>query len=235
MKSTKTLIALAAACLLIGSCKKEETLTWSDQGTTTTTATTVKDIDGNVYNTVTIGTQVWMKENLKVTKYRNGDAIPNITDSAAWKNLTTGAYCSYKNDDATVNTYGRIYNWYVVSDSRNIAPAGWHVASETEWKTLVSYLGGNDVAGGKMKERDTLHWETPNTGATNESGFTALPAGYRYVYNGSFDNQKKAGGYWSTTDSADFAWHPYLRNIEGAFKYNSVDKRSGNSIRCIKD
>lgn len=138
---------------------------------------TVTDYDGNVYQTVLIGDQCWMMENLKVTHYRNGDPIPHVTDGVTWGNLTSGAYCNYNNDEGNVATYGRLYNWYAVDDSRNIAPAGWHVPSDAEWQTLVDYLGGDAVAGGKMKEAGTTHWASPNTGATNESGFTALPGG----------------------------------------------------------
>ena len=149
---------------------------------------TVTDIDGNTYQTVKIGDQWWMAENLKVTCYRNGDAIPNITDGTTWASLSTGAYCEYNNDINNVATYGRLYNWYAVTDSRNIAPAGWHVPSDAEWKQLEMYLGmsqseadatgwrGTDE-GGKLKEVGTMHWNSPNTGATNESGFTALPGG----------------------------------------------------------
>jgi hypothetical protein len=117
----------------------------------------VVDIDGNAYHTVTIGNQVWMVENLKVTHYRNGDAIPNVTDGTAWLDLTTGAYCEYDNDVNNVATYGRLYNWYSVNDSRNIAPAGCHVPSDDDWQTLVDYLGGDAVAGGKMKEIGSTH------------------------------------------------------------------------------
>jgi uncharacterized protein (TIGR02145 family) len=145
--------------------------------TTDVETNTVTDIDGNIYHTVTIGTQVWMVENLKTTKYRNGDPIPNVTGNA-WAALTTGAYCWYNNDAATYKaTYGALYNWYAVADSRNIAPTGWHVPTDAEWTTLTTFLGGESVAGGKLKETGTNHWTSPNTGATNETGFTALPGG----------------------------------------------------------
>lgn len=165
----------------------------------------VIDIDGNVYQIVTIGTQVWMAENLKVTHYRNGDVIPNVTDGPTWAGLTTGAYCEYDNNVASVATYGRLYNWYAAVDTRNIAPDGWHVPSDEEWKQLETYLGmsqaeadaiglrGSDE-GGMLKETGTSHWDSPNTGATNESGFTALPGGHR-----------RYGGFtlrWVTTRSS---------------------------------
>lgn len=133
---------------------------------------TVTDIDGNVYKTVTIGNQAWMAENLKVMRYRNGDAIPNVTGGTDWSNLSTGAYCSYDNDDNNIDTYGLLYNWYAVDDSRNLAPEGWHVPTDEEWKELEMYLGmsqseaddtgyrGTDE-GGKLKEVGTTHWQSP--------------------------------------------------------------------------
>lgn len=142
---------------------------------------TVTDIDGNIYQTIKIGTQWWMAENLKVTHYRNGDSIPNVTDETAWSNLTTGAYGNYNNDDDISNTYANLYNWYAVNDSRNIAPIGWHIPTDAEWQTLVDYLGGESVAGSKMKETGTEHWRSPNVGTTNESGFSALPGDYRGI------------------------------------------------------
>jgi uncharacterized protein (TIGR02145 family) len=196
---------------------------------------TVTDIDGNVYQTVTIGTQVWMAANLKVTHYRNGEALPNVTVNATWAGLTTGAYCEYNNDVNNVATYGRLYNWYAAVDSRNIAPIGWHVASDAEWQTLVDYLGFGTVAGGKMKEAGTTHWTIPNTGATNESGFTALPGGYRYA-NGTYGGMSNNAAYWSSTESNSlFAWYRRLDyNNTGIYRYDN-NKVYGISVRCVKD
>ena len=162
-----------------------------------------------------------MAENLKVTSYRNGEASSNETNNSEWANLSSGAWCSYNNDDGNVETYGLLYNWYAVDDSRNIAPSGWHVPTDEEWKELEIYLGmsqtdadntnfrGTDE-GGKMKESGTTHWNSPNTGATNESGFTALPGGYRSNYSGTFDDIGYGGGWWSSTGSGSYAWHrPY--------------------------
>jgi len=196
---------------------------------------TVTDYDGNVYHTITIGTQVWMVENLKVTHYRNGDPIPNVTDSSAWGNLTTGAYCNYNNDVNNVTTYGRLYNWFTVSDSRNIAPTGWHVPTDAEWTTLTTYLGGESVAGGKLKETGTTHWASPNTGATNETGFTALPGGYRFPI-GSFDLIGVYGFLWSSTEiNSTGAWERYLPFDGSDLSRTSDSKNYGNSIRCLKD
>lgn len=196
---------------------------------------TVADIDANVYSTITIGAQVWMKENLKTTHYRNGDVIPNITGVSAWVGLTTGAYCNYNNDNTIVATYGRLYNWYTIADDRNICPVGWHVPSKTEWDTMIDHLGGTSVAGGKMKETGTFHWENPNTGATNSSGFSALPGGQR-ASDGSFGDLKHYGIFSIATEKNNTeVWSPSLY-YESSQAYNYYDsKKSGFSVRCLKD
>jgi uncharacterized protein (TIGR02145 family) len=207
----------------------------SSEPFTTADSNTVTDIDGNVYQTVTIGTQVWMAENLKVTHYRNGDPVPNVTDGGTWSGLSTGAYCNYNNDTGNVATYGRLYNWYGVADSRNIAPAGWHVASDAEWQTLVDYLGGSAVAGGKLKEVGTTHWNPPNTGATNESGFSALPGGYRSS-NGYFYDMGSYAYFWSSTESYSYyAWYRYLYYDYSQVSRHYDYKRYGFSVRCVRD
>ncbi len=194
------------------------------------------DIDGNVYHTVKIGTQIWMVENLNVTKYRNGDPIPNVTDGTQWKNSSTGAYCNYDNNAFSAEIYGRIYNWHSVNDSRKIAPEGWHVASDTEWTTLTSFLGGENVAGGKLKEAGLGLWQSPNEGATNESGFTALPGGTRY-FDGAFDNQNGLLGYWWTSTQIDgtASWYRYLPWNDGNVHRFGHLFNSGFSVRCVKD
>jgi uncharacterized protein (TIGR02145 family) len=197
--------------------------------------TSVTDIDGNVYRTVMIGGQVWMAENLRVTHYRNGDSIPNVTDNSAWGSLTGGAYCGYDGDSSNVAAYGLLYNWYAVVDTRNIAPAGWHVASDAEWQTLADSLGGNALAGGKMKETGTAHWSTPNTGATNESGFTALPGGYR-DYDGNSYSIGYIGYFWSATEfNSNFAWYRYLFYDLADINRFDYGKVAGFSVRCVKD
>jgi uncharacterized protein (TIGR02145 family) len=191
---------------------------------------TVTDIDGNIYQTVKIGNQWWMAENLKVTHYRNGEAIPNVTDDVSWNSITTGAYCNYDNDVNYVATYGRLYNWFAVVDSRNMAPTGWHMPSDAEWQTLIDYLGGLSVAGGKMKETGTLHWNAPNTGATNESGFTALPGGYR---SGSMGGDAY---FWSSTQyDSGAAFRRFLYFNNSAVERYFAGKGDGFSIRCVKD
>jgi uncharacterized protein (TIGR02145 family) len=206
---------------------------------------TVTDIDGNLYYTVKIGDQQWMLENLRVTHYRNGDPIPNVTDSSTWESLTTGARCNYDNDEGLAATYGRLYNWYAVDDSRNIAPEGWHVPTDDEWKQLEMHLGMNQAEadgvayrgtdeGGKLKEAGTVHWAIPNEGATNESGFTALPGGVRLI--GRFQGAGFAALFWcSTDDSGDFAYLRTLEFLNSTVFRGGSSKRSGLSIRCVRD
>lgn len=194
---------------------------------------TVTDVDGNVYATVKIGTQWWMAENLKVLHYRNGNAIPGVSDGDAWAALTTGAWCSPANQDSNVAAYGRLYNWYAVHDNRNLAPAGWRVPSDSEWQTLVDYLGGQWVAGGKMKEAGTAHWDEPNTG-TNESRFSAVAAGVRFEF-GYFSNFRKRVVFWSGTASVgDSVWN---RSIEWDYSFVLREygtKGDGYSVRCVR-
>jgi uncharacterized protein (TIGR02145 family) len=206
----------------------------SSDDNSTPTQITVTDIDGNVYHGVTIGTQVWMVENLKVTKYRNSDLIANVTDTS-WKSLTTGAYCWYLNDVTNKGTYGALYNWFAVTDSRNIAPTGWHVPTDAEWETLITYLGGSNAAGGSIKEAGTSHWNSPNTGATNTSGFTALPGGRR-ISDAAFEGLHNYADLWSVTEqAATFSWSCELNTSEAdAYRY-IARKVNGLSVRCIKD
>jgi uncharacterized protein (TIGR02145 family) len=204
--------------------------------TCSTRAQTVTDIDGNVYNTVTIGNQVWMKENLKVTHYRNGDPIPNVTTSAGWSNLSTGAYCNYGNNPNQAITYGRLYNWYAATDRRQLAPEGWHVATDAEWTTLTDFAGGLGVAGGKLKERGSTHWLSPNTGATNDYGFTALPGGL-IERDGTFWSIQFIASWWCSTEAnASEGW---ARGIFSDAIYvdrgGYYSKKIGFSIRCVKD
>jgi len=195
----------------------------------------VTDIDGNVYHTVTIGTQVWMVENLKTTKYRNGVSIPKITDGLTWVYLTTGAYCNYNNDENKSTIYGRLYNWSAVSNIQNIAPKGWHVPTSYEWDILSTYLGGTSVAGGKLKETGTAHWQSPNTGATNETGFSALPGGNR-SNNGVFDFIGFYGGWWASNYvTPNDIYHLDMHNGNSSLSPNIDVMVFGLSVRCVKD
>jgi uncharacterized protein (TIGR02145 family) len=163
----------------------------------------ITDAEGNSYKTVYIGTQQWMAENLKVTKYSDGSTIPNITDDTQWQNNTTGAWAYYNNDAANNPKYGKLYNWYAVSKTtngnKNVCPTGWHVPTDAEWTVLTDYLGGASVAGGKMKEVGSTNWLYPNTEATNISLFTGLPGGYR-GYGGSYNGIGYYGDWWSSSE-----------------------------------
>ncbi|MBN1892990.1 fibrobacter succinogenes major paralogous domain-containing protein [bacterium] len=198
---------------------------------------TLTDIDGNVYRTVKIGSQIWMAENLKVTRYRNGDAIRNVTDDSTWTKLTKGARCAFENSENNAKIYGYLYNWYAVNDYRKIAPPGWHIPKDAEWQTLVDYLGGADVAGGKMKEAGTTHWISPNAGATNECGFSGLPGGYRECSNGSFLFLGFNAYLWSATeyiiecDASDRS----MNYFDSGVHHGNNSKRYGLSVRLLRD
>lgn len=189
----------------------------------------VMDVDGNNYKTVILGKQEWMMDNLKVTKYRNGNPIPHIQDSTVWNAWNNGAFVFYKND----TKHGVLYNWMAVTEQRGICPTGWHVPTNVEWDTLAKFLGGNEVAGGKMKAR--FHWETPNEAATNESSFHALPKGM-YGINGSFNNIGKNAYWWSASENdKNSAWGREVGFNESGLYAGHGDKRDGLSVRCLKD
>jgi uncharacterized protein (TIGR02145 family) len=204
----------------------------------------VKDIDNNRYDIITIGTQTWMSENLKTTRYNDGSVIPLVTDGTAWQTAGTNAspgYSWYNAPNETTNliTYGALYNWYAINSAtngnKNVCPTGWHVPTDGEWTTLTTYLVGQSVAGGKMKEAGLAHWLSPNIGATNESGFAGLPGGFRN-FNGSFYNVGSYGLWWSSSeDDAAYAWFRYLRNLNGNVYRDGSYKGSGFSVRCLRD
>jgi uncharacterized protein (TIGR02145 family) len=198
-----------------------------------------------VLPSVTIGAQVWTTQNLSVARYRNGDIIPQVTNPTQWAALTTGAWCWYNNDSATyAATYGRLYNWYAVNDARGLAPQGYHIPSVAEWNKLVKYLdSGADttcvsctqslISGGAMKS--TSGWNSPNTGATNSSGFAGLPGGYR-LNDGAFFNVGGVGIWWSSTESnTSNAWYHSLYNFYSGVEINVFTKSLGYSVRCVRD
>jgi uncharacterized protein (TIGR02145 family) len=202
---------------------------------------TLADVDNNYYNTVTIGTQTWMSENLRTTKFNDNTVIPCITDDSQWSALTTPAYCWYNNDETShKNTYGAMYNWFVVNSGgnggKNVCPVGWHVPSSEEFGILSDFLGGETVAGGKLKEEGITHWTTPNTSATNETGFTALPGGHR-LFHGAFGSKGFYGSWWTVTEhdvSTALSW--FVSYDLGYFKINLLsNKLTGIAIRCVKD
>ena len=201
---------------------------------------------------VTIGTQIWQTTNLDVTTYSDGTPIPQVTDPTTWANLRTGAWCYYNNDSANGAIYGKLYNWYAVAGIHDInpstpnkilAPQGWHIPTNAEWTVLTDFLGGESVAGGKMKSTGTILagtglWESPNTSATNESGFTGLPAGFRSNADGSFDYIGNSGIWWSSSESNAFpanAWNRYLEYNNGNAGIFYFSKASGFSVRCLSD
>lgn len=186
---------------------------------------------------VKICDQAWMDKNLDVDRYRNGDPIPKVTDNTAWAALTTGAYCYYNNDSATyAATYGKLYNWFAVNDPRGLAPAGWHIPTDAEWTSIVTCLGGAFVAGGEMKETGTIHWQSPNYGATNSSDFTGLPGGYRSYAGGLFDYVGIYGYWWSSTSqSSQGAWARRLSYNDVDVFTNNDAKKFGFSVRCVRD
>jgi uncharacterized protein (TIGR02145 family) len=207
-----------------------------DVHNTAKTYGSMNDQQGNVYKTIVIGSQEWMAENLKTDRYRSGDAIPRITSNGTWSSLNSGATC-WMNNDSSANAcaYGRIYNRFAVVDPRGLCPAGWHVPSDAEFSTLATNLGGTDSAGGKMKSTSAL-WQSPNTGASNSSGFSALPGGSRQFNDGSF-SAPGAGAYWwsSTNFISNLNYYYALLPNDAAFLRDFVDENYGFSVRCVKD
>lgn len=197
------------------------------------------DGEGNNYKTIQIGGQVWMAENLKSTKFNDGTAIPLEKIDLQWTNLTTPAYCWFNNNDTVyAGIYGAYYNWFSVNTGK-LCPTGWHIPSDIEWQTLVDFLGGEHVAGSKLKEAGTNNWLSTNKGATNQSGFTALPAGLRGSIDGTFAGAGDYGGWWSTTEvsSGPFgaAWIRWIHGDTSVVVRNEIYKKDGFAVRCIKD
>jgi uncharacterized protein (TIGR02145 family) len=214
----------------------------------TTDPGTVTDASGNTYTAVTIGTQVWMAENLRTTKYRDGSNIPVVTSSTTWANnwnngspLSQPMMCWYNNDQATytANKFGALYNWYAINPAtngnKNVCPTGWHVPTDAEWTTLTTSLGGESVAGGKMKSTGTQYWLSPNTDATNSSGWSGLPGGFRTTY-GTFGLIGNNGGWWSSTEgSTGNARSRGLNYNNGEVNRSNNPKPDGLSVRCLRD
>jgi uncharacterized protein (TIGR02145 family) len=200
----------------------------------------VTDIEGNTYKTIVIGTQIWMAENLKTTRLNDGSPVPNVTEGSQWVRLTTPGYCWYANDQAAnKEVYGALYNWYAVNSGK-LAPAGWHVATQEEWTTLINYLGGEEKAGGRMKESGLVHWYSPNTDASNISGFSARAGGGRDCFCSGTHLIMFKGYWWTATSSEkqEFAFYHFLDKETGMID-NSNDilnyKVFGFSVRCVKD
>lgn len=214
-------VCFTASQFVLQSCKKEEKIT------------SVTDIEGNVYQVVKIGEQYWMAENLKVTKLNDGTAIPLATDNSVWGSATTPVYCWYDNNIANKDVYGALYNFHCVSTGK-LCPTGWHVPTESEWNILQAELGGELVAGGKMKETGTTYWNSPNTGATNESGFNARGSGVRFLA-GVFGDLKNVALWWTSTEGGPGAWFRSVHNQNTNLNSQGYNKKNGLSVRCIKD
>jgi uncharacterized protein (TIGR02145 family) len=200
----------------------------------------VVDADGNSYSSIVINGKQWMKGNLNVSKYRNGDIIPEVTDIAEWDALTTGAWCYYSNDSANGTTYGKLYNWYAVNDPRGLAPAGWHIPTDSEWTSLITFLGGANVAGSKIKDSGTL-WSDQTQGATNQSGFTAIPAGYGYLTltytpdDQPFKSLGDAAYWWSATASGTNTAYSVDVRLGNTVTQSSIRNKTAISVRCVRN
>lgn len=198
--------------------------------------TGVFDFEGNFYTTIILeNEQEWMAENLKSRVFSNGDSVQNLTQNNAWQVANTAAYSAY-NESGTISAiYGNLYNWFVTIDERNVCPSGWHVPNDNEWTDYSDLLGGNGVAGGKMKIQDTLFWKAPNLGATNESLFSGLPAGCRYN-GGNFANIEKYAYWWTSTQlDNQFGWYRSTNYLSDNLVKNYETKQAGYSIRCLKN
>ncbi len=184
---------------------------------------------------VKIGGQIWMDKNLNVSQYLNGDPVSYVLEGTQWIGLSSGGRTDYENSSSNGDVYGHLYNWYAITDSRKLCPAGWHVSTESDWNKLVDFLGGISVAGGKMKETGTSHWNGPNSDGTNESGFTALPGGHRYT-DGGFYNLKIGAYFWtSTAVSSTSAEYRNVSTNGPGVSVNTIPKVAGLSVRCVKD
>jgi uncharacterized protein (TIGR02145 family) len=243
------LIALTVSAF--NSCKKDDSSKESGSpynGKTTAqfnpeiTYGTMSDQDGNVYKTITFGakstngiSQTWMAENLRTTKYNDGSDIPNVTDDVSWAGLTSGAYCSYNNttNPDTIATYGFLYNFYTI-DTKKIAPSGWHIPTDLEWRRLIQQSGGTTIGGGGMKEAGTAHWAEPNYWGYNSSGFTAVPSGIRH-YQGLFRLFGETAEWWSAEYILNTAFSYHVATDGASAPINNTDKRFGYSIRLVKD
>ncbi len=195
----------------------------------------VTDADGNSYRTYQIGTQTWMVENLKTTKYNDGTSIPIVPEGPTWSSITTPACCWQNNNAVRKIPYGALYNWYTVSTGK-LCPEGWHVPGDYEWEELTGYLGGDQIAGAKLKEAGLLHWNSPNTGATNETYFWALPGGNRLAGpDAVFTNLFKLGGWWSSTSGGDMAFTRFMYDNSSSVVRSFNSKNWGLSVRCVWD
>jgi uncharacterized protein (TIGR02145 family) len=195
----------------------------------------MSDLDGNAYKTIKIGTQTWMVQNLKTTKYNDGTPIPVVTDALDWYELSTPGCCWQNNDPVRKVTYGVLYNWYAVNTGK-LCPAGWHIPTDAEWTRLTDYLGGDNLAGGKLKEAGFKHWFSPNTGATNETAFAAYPGGERHGESDAlFENIQETGCWWTYSSDGDLAINRIMYDNSIRVQRFFYPKKSGLSVRCVWD
>jgi hypothetical protein len=244
MKTTRFLILAIAALALFNACSDDNapgTLNNNNNGGGNNAGgcaggpTTVTDIDGNIYNVISIGNQCWMKENLKTAHYRNGTPIPTGLNDSLWQTTTSAAYTIYNDNSINDSLLGKLYNWYAVADSNGLCPIGWHVPSFNEWDTLINYLGGDAIAGGAMKEIGLTHWASPNIGATDSSNFTGFPGGYRSDI-GTYMLINKSGQWWSSdqyTNLGSISYYLYYNHKDVTKDFNR--KSYGFSVRCVRD
>lgn len=225
-----SIVSIGIFLISIYSCKKEE-----ETPVVPPEPVVVTDIDGNLYHTVTIGTQVWLVENLKTTRFNDGTSIPLVSDNEQWRGLTSPGYCWPLNDPINYkDTYGALYNWFTVNTGK-LAPAGWHVPTTAEFTTLIDFLGGKSAAGAKMKETGIVHWRNPNTGANNSSGFTAVPGGFRWDTLG-FNGLTAYCYLWSATRAEEIgAWGFGLYFDKEEITNERYYQTAGFTVRCIKD
>jgi uncharacterized protein (TIGR02145 family) len=232
-KNSILLYPLIVSLILLFSCEKDVVVVkimnpWINYGSMT-------DQDGNTYKTILIGNQTWMAQNLKTTIFNDGTPIPLAEDASSWARLCSPACCWQNNDPARKVTYGVLYNWYTVNTGK-LCPVGWHIPSDAEWTTLTMYLGGENVAGGKLKEAGFRHWLSPNTGATNEAAFSALPGGDRLDNSDAlFEKIGEMGGWWTkaSNDGRGVGRIITVDNINVVKSY--ISKKNGMSVRCVWD
>jgi uncharacterized protein (TIGR02145 family) len=232
MINSVMLTSVLAISIFALTCSDRETSSEPEVKPGSDDVLTVTDIDGNVYPTVKIGSQLWMAENLRVTHYRNGEPITNVTGDRHWQNNFTEAYCSYDDSVGNAASYGLLYNWFAVNDERSIAPVGWHVPSDAEWQTLIDHLGGSAVAGDQLKS--SIGW-FKNGNGSNRSKFSARPGGVRFS-NGVFDGINSGAYFWSSTGfSSDGAWDRLLSYVGPGISRDGGNRQDGISVRCVKD
>jgi uncharacterized protein (TIGR02145 family) len=233
MKKIEKLILflfLSACCLIISCNKKEDEIftmrnPWVTYGSMT-------DRDGNAYKTIQIGTRTWMARNLKTTKYNDGTPIRVVTDVKQWNDLTSPACCWQYNSPIYKVTYGVLYNWYAVNTAK-LCPVGWHISTDADWNELISYLGGENLAGGKLKESGFSHWYSPNSGATDETNFRALPGGYKSSSDTLYHDLHETGYWWTTSVNGNMAFGMVMTSANSHVQKGFYPNESGFSVRCV--